>query len=760
MTNKEFKKLKDDLWLAANKLRADSDLKSNDYSPPVLGIIFLKFADIKYSQHEKEIKAEFEKNKGTRMEEPIEKIAIEKCGLYIPDTARYDYLKDLPEGDQDNPIDKAVIQAMKDIEKHVVSLKDTLPKDEYYEITRKGQSLLKQLLKLFSTIPDDSKGDLLGKIYEFFLGKFGLDEAQKGGEFFTPTSVVNLMVEYIEPYHGKIFDPACGSGGMFVQSANFIRRHHLQKGAVSPIYVYGQEKTLQTVNLGKMNLAINGLRGEIKQGDSYAEDLYDSFGKFDFVMANPPFNVKEVNEDTVKKDKRFTEYGLPKSKSKKKSAGVVNIPNANYLWISLFATSLNDTGKAALVMANSASDAGHSEYDIRQTLIKKGLITGMLTLPSNMFSTVTLPATLWFFDKSNQITDFETQKDKIQILFVDSRNVFHQVDRAHREFTDEQLQNLAAINYLRKGNRKFFIELVHSHYTNAFERLPILKDLLQNAAKSLQAQFEVFEKWSDSILLDKRAINSLTPSFRAGTETNTIPGFSPEQFRTELKTFKIAYTQKVIQDIEKALTDFDKYNQNFDTEKTDETNKAQHTLLQDNETLLTDYLLVKKALEKSFRKYESLYKTAEQLMRTGKNNPALQGGEWKILEKPKEIRLLLDKLNEYSNLVKNNNYEEEEKSPVYFLKMAEWLQQRFPLAKYEDVTGLCKLAGIEEIEEQDYSLNPGRYVGVVIEEDGMTEEEFETEIKKLNTELSSLNSKATELEFTINQNLLNLFENE
>ena len=389
MTNKEFKKLKDDLWLAANKLRADSDLKSNDYSPPVLGIIFLKFADIKYSKFEKEIKAEFEKNKGTRLEEPIEKIAIGKCGLYIPDTARYDYLKDLPEGDQDNPIDKAVIQAMKDIEKYVVSLKDTLPKDEFFAITRKGQSLLKQLLKLFSTIPDDSNGDLLGKIYEFFLGKFGLEEAQKGGEFFTPTSVVKLMVEFIEPYHGKIFDPACGSGGMFVQSNNFIQQHNLQKGSVTPISVYGQEKTMETVKLAKMNLAINGLRGEIKQGDSYAEDLYDSFGKFDFVMANPPFNVKEVNEDTVKKDRRFTEYGLPKSKSKTKSAGVTTIPNGNYLWISLFATSLNETGKAALVMSNSASDAGHSEYDIRKTLVRKGIISGMLTLPSNMFSTVT-----------------------------------------------------------------------------------------------------------------------------------------------------------------------------------------------------------------------------------------------------------------------------------------------------------------------------------------------------------------------------------
>ncbi|NOQ25227.1 MAG: N-6 DNA methylase [Bacteroidales bacterium] len=738
MTNKEFKKLKDDLWLAANKLRADSDLKSNDYSPPVLGIIFLKFADIKYSQYEKEIKAEFEKNKGNRLKAPIEKIAIEKCGLYIPDTARYHYLKDLPEGDQDNPIDKAVIQAMKDIEKHVVSLKDTLPKDEYYEITRKGQSLLKQLLKLFSTIPDDSNGDLLGKIYEFFLGKFGLDEAQKGGEFFTPTSVVNLMVEYIEPYHGKIFDPACGSGGMFVQSANFIRRHHLQKGAVSPIYVYGQEKTLQTVNLGKMNLAINGLRGEIKQGDSYAEDLYDSFGKFDFVMANPPFNVKEVNEDTVKKDKRFTEYGLPKSKSKKKSAGVVNIPNGNYLWISLFATSLNETGKAALVMSNSASDAGHSEYDIRQTLVRKGLISGMLTLPSNMFSTVTLPATLWFFDKSNEIADFETGKDKIQILFVYSRNVFHQVDRAHREFTDEQLQNLAAINYLRKGNRKFFIELVHSHYENAFVRLPILKELLQESTKSIQEQYEAFSKWAATTKPNKEQKELL----------------DKEQFFEKLKTFTVSDTKKVIEDIDKALADFEKYTKNYDAEKPKEINSAQHILLQDNETLLQDYLVVKKALEKSFRKYENLFKLAESKLKSKDDK------KWKALAKPKEIRLLLDKLNEYSNLTKSNNYEYEEKSPVYFLKMAEWLQQRFPLAKYEDVTGLCKLANIADIEEQDYSLNPGRYVGVVIEEDGMTEEEFETEIKSLNTELTSLNGKASELERTINQNLLNLFENE
>lgn len=727
MTNKEFKKLKDDLWLAANKLRADSDLKSNDYSPPVLGIIFLKFADIKYSKFEKEIRAEYEKNKGTRMEEPIEKIALEKCGLYIPATARYNYLKELS---TDKEIDKAVIKAMKDIEKHVISLKDTLPKDEFFQITRKGQSLLKQLLKLFSTIPEDSEGDLLGKIYEFFLGKFGLEEAQKGGEFFTPTSVVNLMVEYIEPYHGKIFDPACGSGGMFVQSANFIRRHHLQKGAISPISVYGQEKTLQTVNLAKMNLAINGLRGEIKQGDSYAEDLHDSFGKFDFIMANPPFNVKEVNEDTVKKDRRFTEYGFPKSKSKTKGAGVVTIPNGNYLWISLFATSLNENGKAALVMANSASDAGHSEYDIRKTLVRKGLISGMLTLPSNMFSTVTLPATLWFFDKANQINDFETGKDNIKILFVDSRNVYHQVDRAHREFTDEQLQNLAAINYLRKGSRKFYIELVHSHYVNAFDRLTILKDLLQKATNTLQEQYKAFAKWVETTKPEKEQKALL----------------DKEQFTEKVKSFTVADIKKVMADIEQAMNDFKAYAKKYNADKPDAANEAQHTLLKDNETLVHDYQILKKELEKNYREYEKLFKLAEDNLKTKEDKT------WKELDKPKEIRLVLDKLNEYSNPNKNINYEDEEKSPLYFLKMAEWLQQRFPKAEYEDVIGLCKLANIADIEEQDYSLNPGRYVGVVIEEDGLTEVEFEETINSLNKELNMLNDYSSGLEETIKEN--------
>ncbi|MBN1188107.1 MAG: N-6 DNA methylase [Bacteroidales bacterium] len=733
MTNKEFKKLKNDLWLAANKLRADSDLKSNDYSTPVLGIIFLKFADIKYSKYEKEIISEFNKNKGTRIEQSIDKIAIEKCGIYLPDYARYDFLKELS---ADKEIDKAVIEAMKGIEKHVISLKDTLPKDEFYDITRKGQTLLKQLLKIFSTIPEDTTGDLLGKIYEFFLEKFGLEEAQKGGEFFTPTSVVSLMVEYIEPYHGKIFDPACGSGGMFVQSNNFILRHHLQKGSVSPISVYGQEKTLGTVKLAKMNLAINGLRGEIKQGDSYSEDLYDSFGKFDFVMANPPFNVKEVNEDTVKKDRRFTEYGLPKSKSKTKKGGVINIPNGNYLWISLFATSLNEKGRAALVMANSASDAGHSEYDIRKTLVRKGLINGMLTLPGNMFSTVTLPATLWFFDKSKSIEDFEPEKDKIEILFVDARNVYHQVDRAHREFTFEQLQNIAAIQHLRKGDRKFFIELVKSHYEGAADRMPVLKQLLESASSELEKQISAFLEWTRN----------------RKTENGVAEIIEKESFFTKLESLKVINIKPVIERIETWLGFHNSLTDKNKADKVEEANRLQRELLKISIEMLHNYLHLKKELEKDYREYERLFKLAEDHLRNKDDK------EWKELNKPKEIRLILDRLNEYSSQVKNNNYEEEEKSPVYLLKMAEWLQERFPKAEYEDVTGLCKLTNIKDIEEQDYSLNPGRYVGVIIEEDGLTADEFEEMIKKGIDQFNQLSSDSRNLEEQINK-MLKQFQN-
>jgi type I restriction enzyme M protein len=406
MDKEQLKQLEKDLWAAADNLRANSDLKASEYSTPVLGLIFLKFADNKYRQFENEIIKKHAKLKGTRREKKLSNIAIEKCGFYLPDHARYDYLLHLPE---ENDIAQAIKKAMEAIEEYKPELAGVLPQDEYFRLTRTDNSIPKQLLKNFADIPATASGDMFGQIYEYFLGEFAMAEGQGGGEFFTPRSVVKLMVEIMQPHQGRVYDPACGSGGMFVQSAHFIEEHLSDREGsndVGDLYVCGQEKTLETVKLAKMNLAVNGLRGEVRQANSYYEDPFNSFGKFDYVMANPPFNVDDVNLSKVESDVRFNTYGIPRNKTKTKKANQGNetVPNGNYLWINLFATSLKEKGRAALVMANSASDARHSEADIRKTLIENNLIYGMLTLPSNMFYTVTLPATLWFFDRTTKTT--------------------------------------------------------------------------------------------------------------------------------------------------------------------------------------------------------------------------------------------------------------------------------------------------------------------------------------------------------------------
>jgi type I restriction enzyme M protein len=519
MTSEQLKKLEATLWQTADTLRGNSDLKPSQYSTPVLGLIFLKFADNKYSQYEKEIIAEYNKLKGSRRERPIDEIAIDKCGFYLPAEARYEYLLNLPEKID---IAQALKRAMQLIEQYKPELKDTLPQDEYFLLIRKPEyrTIPKQLLKNFADIPKDAAGDMLGKIYEYFLGKFAMAEGQQGGTFFTPQSVVKLMVEVIEPHNGTVFDPACGSGGMFVQSAQFVEKRKTAGGDVS-FFVYGQEKTLDYVKLAKMNIAINGLRGDIRQANTYYEDLHGSFEKFDYVLANPPFNVNDVNLAKVEADRRFNTYGIPrnKTKAKTKDKGAVTVPNANYLWINLFATSLKKKGRAALVMANSASDARHSEADIRKTLIEKNLIYAMLTLPSNMFYTVTLPATLWFFDKDKQDN---------KILFIDTRNVFTQIDRAHREFTEEQIQDIAIISRLHRGNRQAFVELADGYYNKGFARLtenrpnldavskkvisflkenngkdiPDFAPVLKDADKLLKA-YQEYQKHVDVALIDK-----------------------------------------------------------------------------------------------------------------------------------------------------------------------------------------------------------------------------------------------------------------
>lgn len=580
MTDVELKNLKDRLWHSADMLRAGAHLAANKYGQPILGLIFLRYADILYKQHKDEINAEFEKLKGTRRARTLKDISIEKCGFYLPECAYFDTINDAPDDAKKATLVK---KAMKAIEEENEKMDGVLPKDVYVQLVPEEEpELLSKIVRVFKDIPEDISIDLFGEIYEYFLGNFALAEGKDGGTFYTPATVVRYMVNVLQP-HGinkKFLDPACGSGGMFVQAARYMHRHNAsaENDTAMNFRCYGVEKEPDTVKLAKMNLLLNNVRGEITEANSFYSDPYNAVGQFDYVMANPPFNVDEVVVEKVQKDKRFCTYGVPRNATKSAKKGSdkkETVPNANYLWIGYFATALNENGKAALVMANSASDAGKSEYEIRKKMVEEGIISQMVTLPSNMFNSVTLPATLWFFDKQKA-----NSKKKDEILFIDARNVFTQVDRAHRKFSDEQIKNLAVISRLYEGDTQSF------------------KDLLKEYKESL------------------------------------------------------------------------------------------------------------------------------------KNAPT-------------------------------NSDDKEVKTKDYWQAQIDWLAERFPDGKYQDVIGLCKVAkidGEDGIKDQDYSLNAGRYVGVVIEDDGMTAEEFKQTMLGLNDDFTKLSADAKKLEKEIGDNLNGLFK--
>ena len=580
MTDRELKTLKDNLWHAADVLRSGAHLAANKYGQPILGLIFLRYADILFKQHKDEIDAEYTKRLGTRMEKTSKEIAVEKCGFFLPECAYYDFINDAPDTAEKADLVK---KAMEAIERENPKMEGVLPKEVYAQLVPEEEpELLSNIVRIFKDIPENCTVDIFGEIYEYFLGNFALAEGKDGGTFYTPATVVRYMVEVLDPQPGdkKFLDPACGSGGMFVQAARYMHAHNANEAEQMKFRCYGVEKEPDTVKLAKMNLLLNNVRGDITEANSFYSDPYNAFGAFDYVMANPPFNVDEVSFDRVSGDARFNTYGVPRNSTKsakKASDKKETVPNANYLWIGYFATALNEHGKAALVMANSASDAGKSEYEIRKKMIEEGIISQMVTLPSNMFSSVTLPATLWFFDKHKPQTD-----KKNEILFIDARNVFTQVDRAHRKFSDEQIKNLGIITRLYHGDTAAFVAL----------------------------------------LVEYREALAAAPEAAEDKETKT---------------------------------------------------------------------------------------------------------------------------------------------KAYWQAQIDWLTERFPDGEYRDVIGLCKAAkldGEDGIIDQDYSLNAGRYVGVVIEDDGMTEADFKETMLGLNAEFEALNEEAKKLEAQISLNLRGLFTNE
>lgn len=437
MANYNHKQLHEKLWSAAEQLRANSGLKLNEMSEPILGLVFLKFADVRFKKFK--IELEEERANATKRLPPITPDHYKEKGvLYLSEEATYSHLMSLSE---DKNIGKAINEAMKVIEQENKELAGILPKN-YTEISKKideNNRILLTLLKNFNQIPDDIEGDAFGSIYEYFLGEFARAEGAKGGEFFTAQSIVKLLVEVIEPYHGKIYDPACGSGGMFVQSAHFVERHS-KKQIMQEVGIYGQEKGEGNVRIAKMNLAIHGLSGKIEVANSFYEDVHKSVGKFDFVLANPPFNVKgkDKNGQTIIDPKRLTGdpryvYGLPLT-------GKEDISNGNYLWVGMFATALNDNGRAGFVMANSASDAGNEEKEIRKKLIDSGLVDVMISVGSNMFMNARLSCTLWFLDKRKKGTPRQNK-----ILFINAQDISTPIDRAHSEWTEDQIQEISDI---------------------------------------------------------------------------------------------------------------------------------------------------------------------------------------------------------------------------------------------------------------------------------------------------------------------------
>lgn len=419
------------LWSAADQFRANSGLTAAQYSAPVLGLIFLRFAEARFVVRRAALESTVSTSRRatSRTDEPA---AYHAEGvMYLPEAARFAHLLKLPEGAN---IGQAINDAMAEVEKHNPQLAGVLPRS--FQLFT--STLLKELLKKISEIPVSLDYDAFGRIYEYFLGEFARTEGQKGGEFYTPSSIVRLLVEVIEPFHGRILDPACGSGGMFVSSARFVSEH--QKNAADELFIHGVEKTDDTGRLARMNLAIHGLEGDIRHGghiNSYYDDPHEAVGKFDFVLANPPFNVNAVDKDRLASDvgagRRFP-FGLPRS------------DNANTLWIQLFYSSLNSTGRAGFVMANSASDARSSEQEIRRQLIEARAVDVMVAVGPNMFYTVTLPCTLWFLDKGKQGTP---RADTI--LFIDARHIYRQIDRAHRDWSSAQIGFIANIVRLYRG---------------------------------------------------------------------------------------------------------------------------------------------------------------------------------------------------------------------------------------------------------------------------------------------------------------------
>ena len=684
------------LWEAADQLRANSKLTSTEYYMPVLGLIFLRHAYTRFLWVKTDLVPKLPKRGGVTR--PLSKDDFaRKSALFLREESQYEYLLNLPSG---RNVGKAINDAMDAIEKDYTNLVGVLPKN--YDILE--SDLLGRLLKIFNDQAlQRANGDVFGRIYEYFLMKFAMQGAQDMGEFFTPVSLVHTIVNVIEPGHGTVFDPACGSGGMFVQTSHFLEA--AGRAAHEAVTFYGQEKTATTIKLAKMNLAVHGLEGKILEGNTFYQDHHELLGKADFVMANPPFNVDGVDASKVKTDPRLP-FGLPGVNNKG------SVSNGNYLWISYFYSYLNDTGRAGFVMSSQASAAGHGERDVRRKIVETGRVDVIISIRSNFFYTRAVPCELWFFDKGKP----EAMRDKV--LMIDARNVYRKVTRKIYDFSPEQLKNLTAVVWLYRGATDKFLALVKEYLAGVCEECARMPD---KTAAFEGAMCDVRER-----------LSAFIDSFNGRADGVDVEKLN--QVKGPFKEFEEAFALYDA-DWKALLAEIDRYRGKY-RERRPETNASQHKAARAFEPIA-------EKIKGMVKQTDLVYKLATRALELAEKELDAKTSEAWDGRAVNKLKKELDPLR--------RDAVEQLKLAAYFHRQAHWLQSRFPKAKLADVQGLVKLVDLSEIEANDWSLTPGRYVGVAPQE---VDEDFDFEetLRDIHVELAGLNEEAVELAKRIQRN--------
>jgi type I restriction enzyme M protein len=687
-----LEKFEADLWKIADDLRANSNLASNEYFMPIMGLIFLRHATNRYYEAKAAIDAD--KAAGRMPDRPlIDADFTKRRALKLPETALFDVILKTP---KDGGLGAALVDAMQAIERSFAPLVGQLP----MEYGKFDNDVLERMMRAFDSEGlRRASGDVFGRIYEYFLAEFSKQGAHDNGEFFTPPSIVQTIVNVIEPDHGAILDPACGSGGMFVQSSHFIEDEG--QDTMKRVTFYGHEKNETTARLAQINLAVHGLQGSIKAGNeaiTYYKDPHELVGKCDFVMANPPFNVDEVDADKIKGETKRLPFGLPGVNKFKK------VSNANYLWLSYFYSYLNENGRAGVVMSSQASSAGRDEALVRQKIVETGAVDVMIDIRGNFFYTRTVPCQLWFYDRAKERD--EARRDFV--LMLDARQIFRKVSRSVCDFSPEQQKNIAAIVWLYRGQGQRFLNLVNNYLDQAAD--------LGVAAKAPLAAFE------DAL---GKLIDLLDPFAREERENDPLAG--PWDEVTGAQAMLTA-------DIEAFGAEAEARRECWATAAHDNAElhaarKALHPLAENCRDLTKQIDLAAKL---AGRVVDLAVKSLD----------ARDSDTWDNVAVNRARKALDEARAEAVEALRRGRY---------FVKQADWLQERFPDGILRDVEGLVKRVDRATIARNDWSLSPGRYVGVAPEEedDGF---DFEEALRAIHVDLRGLNAEAIELAARISRN--------